>query len=84
MYVPTARNTFAHRENVARVANIPSQSPIENWQHWNWQHSHIGNTSAPAFARRSFCIAASLLVLTSPMAPPLALLRQRGQALRLP
>ena len=23
------------------------QSPIGNWQHWNWQHSPIGNTSAP-------------------------------------
>ena len=58
----------------------------------NWQYSHIGNTSnhrhcAPlhllqyvtyraTFARCCFRIAASLLVFTSPMTSPLALLCQ--------
>ena len=25
------------------VTNAQCQWPIENWQHWDWQHSHIGN-----------------------------------------
>ena len=32
---------------VASVANIQFQSPIGHWQHWDWQHFHIGNIPQP-------------------------------------
>ena len=32
---------------VASVANIQFQSPIGHWQHWDWQHFHIGNIFPP-------------------------------------
>ena len=33
----------------------PRHTPpqIGNWQHWNWQHSHIGNTSAQSGRART-------------------------------
>ena len=30
---------------VAFQAARSRRAPIENWQHWDWQHFHIGNIS---------------------------------------
>ena len=35
-------NRFSPRHTPANF------NPIGNWQHWHWQHFHIGNTPAPA------------------------------------
>ena len=41
----------AWNRNVASVGSIQFQSSIGYWQHWNWQHFHIGNI-LPGSARR--------------------------------
>ena len=40
---------------VASVANIQFQSPIGHWQHWDWQHFHIGNIPEPRGDARCPC-----------------------------
>ena len=67
-HILTTNGQFVPRPLVA-VANIPSQSSIGNWQHWNWQHSHIGNISAPARWGEPSS-ASRRLVFTSPTISP--------------
>ena len=53
-YLQLSIISFAPRANNQELSYGESrmsqfQSPIGNWQHWNWHHSHIGNTSARPF-----------------------------------